>query len=76
MVYCEPVKIGVPPVAAVYQLKVTPDWADVAVKTAVEPEQVCTGVDDTIGTEGVAVTLAVTNVRVGLAHDPALSAST
>ena len=76
VVNCGPVNIGVPPVAALYQLNVTPGCVDVAFSVADEPEQVCTGVCETDGTSVAVVTLAVTIVRVGLLQEPASVAST
>jgi hypothetical protein len=74
-----PVKIAVPPVAAVYQLKVTPGVVLAAVSVVVVPEQM-PGADEPpvavmVGAIGSGLTVMLIGVRVDDGQPAALSAS-
>ncbi len=59
-----PVEIGVPPVATVYQLNVTPSWADEATKVIVCPKHmVVSAVGCVIVGLAVSTTLITTSLR-------------
>jgi hypothetical protein len=73
------VKIAVPPVAAVYQLKVTPGVMLAAVKVVVVPEQILgaelPSVAVIVGAIGSGLTVMLIGVRVADGQPAALSAS-
>ena len=72
-----PVNIGVPPVAAVYQLKVAHAVVDVAVKVAVWPEVICPpGAFEVItGATGVGLTITSALALVELVQPPAVAST-
>ena len=67
-----PVKTGVPPVAVVYQLNVTPAVLDVAASVAVWPDVICAfaGVVVTTGFAGTGLTITSSSARVVLIQVP------
>ena len=72
-----PVNIGEPPLAAVYQLKVAPAVVDVALITAVWPDEIwaLAGVTVKVGATGVGLTTTSVFALVELTQLPAAAST-